>query len=392
MKTFKQIMLLFGLLFFSDHKIHAATLEGILSSSKECFLPVAEAFVSNDAKELLYQVSVPPNGSFIFHLKPGSYDLAIRGEKNCLTTKKIKISKSDESSKVEIKLEAQGRVPAAEAVPSCMCIRAPCDCGGLGGGGGFPSYWNNYSFPFWGYYGMQFPNFYYPGPWGYYPGGWGGGIIGGYYPGAGNIGLAKPVLYIDADPKSTFSLRVDFPTKPTDWLVTVPAYRDGWKLQAHPEGGVLSEGAHYPYVFYDLRTDDGPLQKKYGFCKTRSESIEKMSSILKKLNFKDSEVSDFTTYWNLKIPNLPEVCVFPQTEVELNQLAKLAIQPPIENITRILFVIMPYDGKYVPRGSFKEAPTESWQFPTKRKPAAGSAQVREWGVAFHMDASPQKEK
>lgn len=58
--------------------------EGKVKSKVGCVQP-SQLFVSNEKKELLYQVEVPVNGSFSFALKKGNYIFHAANKEGCVS-------------------------------------------------------------------------------------------------------------------------------------------------------------------------------------------------------------------------------------------------------------------------------------------------------------------
>lgn len=65
---------------------------------------------------------------------------------------------------------------------------------------------------------------------------------------------AKPVIYLYPETEIEVSVRLDFSGKLT---CTYPAYNDGWKVLAKPDGTLLvpDTGREYSYLFWEGVTD-----------------------------------------------------------------------------------------------------------------------------------------
>ncbi|HAR44155.1 MAG TPA: hypothetical protein DCS07_16245 [Bdellovibrionales bacterium] len=68
---------------------------GILTSDPDCVVKegrgTAQLWVSV-GQILVYQLDVPPGGSYEFHLVPGKYDLAVTNSKGCLAQKQFTLA------------------------------------------------------------------------------------------------------------------------------------------------------------------------------------------------------------------------------------------------------------------------------------------------------------
>ena len=60
----------------------------------------------------------------------------------------------------------------------------------------------------------------------------------------------KPVIYLYPEQAQEVSVRLDYDGRLTD---TIPAYGDGWKVTAWPDGRLVnhSDGKEYPYLFWE---------------------------------------------------------------------------------------------------------------------------------------------
>ena len=60
----------------------------------------------------------------------------------------------------------------------------------------------------------------------------------------------KPVIYLYPEQAQEVSVRLDYDGRLTD---TIPAYGDGWKVTAWPDGRLVdhNDGKEYPYLFWE---------------------------------------------------------------------------------------------------------------------------------------------
>jgi hypothetical protein len=372
-------------------KFEESIVEGKVQFGEECKGTTAEVFISHTDKTLVYQVEVPRNGTFRFNVPPRKYNLAVKSA-DCFYRTSSKELKNGEKDFVQIALHSKERNPAIYndlSAPTILCFQAPCNING--NVSTIPNYVDQSSFPYWGYYGMQYPNFYYPGAW--YNGGnnWntygGGGLNPYYYTGQGNIAMAKPVLYIDAPEKSKFDVTIKFKDPRITWMTTTPSYENNWNVNVGKNSELQVGDATYSYLFYDYRAFDGELQNTSGFCAEHKEAFNKMKQILKTTGFKPSEIADFENHWMVKLTPAKELCVFPQDEKQLNAMNEVVMKPAPAKIKRILFVVVPKDkSRMIGFGKFTVEPKVAWNAPVnehnQRQPSSTETFVREWGVAF----------
>ena len=77
-------------------------LSGVLKADAAC-TDASQLFLSKE-KNLLFQIEVPPNGSFMFKLLPGEYHLEAINKQGC-HTKKIPLIINKDDVTVTMKLE-----------------------------------------------------------------------------------------------------------------------------------------------------------------------------------------------------------------------------------------------------------------------------------------------
>jgi hypothetical protein len=407
-----QIQIIFGSLLFIISFIfnnswateNRTLIRGAIQNEVSCGNEDFMIWLSID-KNLIHQFSVPSQGTFNIDLVPGNYQLVAKNPKECLDKIEFKI-KLGEKLTLDLRPTLNKRKPtawgsgelASSLATPCSCIQAAgCPCY-TGQGYQYPSYiqpnWN----PWWMGYSTYYPNFFYPGAWSNY------GLNQGFYPGSGNVAAAKPNLYISGPQNKDLKIKINFkeirPKVYPTWLATSPeANENTWKIKLDKNNFLLSEKARYPFIYYDFRVDDDLFQAEKGFCAERNEALEKMSLVLNELGFKANEVKDFEEHWRIKMP--PQaVCVFPQSNTELDKIATLETNPPLKKLTRILFIATYKSGMEKGRvGKFIKEPIEPWIAPIQRQPSSTSwnwksikkdnisndFELREWGIGFTFD-------
>jgi hypothetical protein len=376
----------------------ASVIVGQLDARPECAKGEFEAWLSQESL-LLYQVDVVQHGSFEFHVLPGRYNLVVTGSNGCFSETRLEAT-ADRAQVVTISPIPTTRpekhaslldwlIPSAEAVyyPDCPT----CNLAAY--------YQMQPSFmpqlPWWAYYGgMAYPNFQSPG------GFWGGSAInGGGFPGSGNVGFDKPLLYLDGKEGTQVSVKVKL-AEGGNWLVAVPAYGEAtWsgKLQGNH---IVSGGAEYRDLFYDYRTDSAGLQDTRGFCSPHDGLMAALKTALRDSGFKEGEIHDFEQFWSVKIPLSTRYCVFPQGTPELQKLARVEIEPKPASWTQLAFIIQTDEALTGKPGRFTHAPAETWKaepLAEMRAPATADAvdpadagiKAREWSVGFFMTTRSQ---
>lgn len=396
----------------------SAIITGTVEAQETCAKDPMEAWLSSGST-LLYQVEIPQNGTFEFHVNSGKYNVVVISSNGCLAETAVEARENDtrhmvlkpspaaKSPKPDIKKAAlEWLMPSAWAtgIGPFHPLYEGTDCPFCGQSSYFappvPFFSTQYQPPWWmGYGAMTYPNFFSPGPWinngmysgmynsNPYNGYFSSGINGSLYPGQGGSFAAKPILYVNGPDGTPIKIRTRL-TKDTQWLVAVPGHGESAWSGTIQKNRLISADADYRYIYYDYRMDEKKLQDSNGFCTRRGELIPRLAAALKGSGFKANEIKDFTDSWTIKIPPSERYCVYPQSNSELQAIATLEIEPKPSQFKQVLFIVQfgeNLDGK----GKFHSAPIASWK-PTieTREPAAATVQIREWGVGF-LQAKPR---
>lgn len=249
----------------------------------------------------------------------------------------------------------------------------------------FPSaIYQQKSQPWWAQQGnFHYPNLHYPGAWTNKtksP-----GIDAKYYPGKGEVHALKPNVYIESihnEKKFTFSFNSK---EPLSFLATTPPLdeKNSWKGKIVNKDRFEVDDIHYDYLFYDIRLPKEKMQFSRGLCATREATIKWMLEDLTAMKYPAIALQDFEEHWNVKIPDFPFYCIYPQYNQELDAVLPVSINLEQVFLNRSLYVLIPHR---------KEPDVdEPQEIPF---PILDSAEVRpvvlvkyenmfkEWGVAF----------
>jgi hypothetical protein len=227
--------------------------------------------------------------------------------------------------------------------------------------------------------------------------GFSAGCMSNRYPGGGGIVAGKPNIYFHAPQGTEIELKIK-QQENGNFLATTPVLpKQGIRFQAGDNGSLLMGGAKYPYFFYDIRTDSDYMQERYGQCVAGRDVVTTMVKYLKDAGFNQKEQKDFYSYWNVKLPKMPKVCIYPQINENLEKLATLEISPRPDRVIRVVFMLVPIIKGKQPRGYFSKMPEKDWNFQKmfKARELASSKKdfvVREWGVGFLTIPEMPKDK
>ncbi|MBF0913790.1 hypothetical protein HXK64_02405 [Candidatus Gracilibacteria bacterium] len=146
----------------------------------------------------------------------------------------------------------------------------------------------------------------------------------------------KPVIYLYPKEKTEVSVKLDWEKKE---LVSIPKYKDIWKVTAYPSGKIEYNGKNYPYLFWE---DSLNLDKKSDGFVVKKENIEKfLDEKLRFLGLNTKEISDFKEFWLPKFNNKKYYFIRFYGNETLDKIATISVNPKPDSIQR---VFMDYKG------------------------------------------------
>ena len=407
----RALFILMALVFSSAEALAggSGTILGRIQPTAGCNTGAAHLWYSQ-ARTLLYDAEVPPNGTFEIHSVPGTFSIVVTSSSGCFVEQRIDI-KPSETNTITIALNRSPQQTASRnrkeipdvvlsfLTPGSLAL-ADQYCPNCGGpfnnfsalpfynSTGFystPSFFPT-AFPWWAGYGaMSYSNFYAPSAWS------GGGFNPAMYPmssGAaihgGGVGIGKPNIYVTAPSGFEGSINVDM-AKSSTWWMAVPSHGDpGWRFKIGPDGAIVSQNARYDYLFFDYRAEQSELQDKKGFCAEPQKIVPLMAEALSKLRFNEREIKDFNDHWSIKLPSSSYYCVYPQLKSDLDRVSKIRATPAPTSVTRVVFVVVTKERLTGKKGKFTREPTMKWTPPStvQRATASMGFEIREWGVGF----------
>lgn len=243
-----------------------------------------------------------------------------------------------------------------------------------------PALYQTQNYPWWATQGqLYYPNMFYPGAWNSQT----HMMNPSYYPGQGQVFAAKPNVYIESIHKEV-KFEFEFLDKDSQFLITTPLIsRDfKWKGKISNKDRFQVEDIFYDYLFYDLRLPKEKMQFEAGVCTSRKEAIAWMLQDLKDLNYPMIALQDFEEHWNVKIPDLPFYCIYPQYNTQLDQSIPIKISLDQVHFTRALYVLVGHPKEPEQENSTVTIPHLD---PRANHPSTKikyENMFKEWGVAF----------
>lgn len=153
-----------------------------------------------------------------------------------------------------------------------------------------------------------------------------------------NCLLAKPVIYLY--PETTTEITVSLGCA-DELTASIPAYRDGWRVIAAPDGTLtdLADGQTYDSLFWEAEKAV-EFDFSRGFCVAGADAEAFLSDALAQLGLNEREAAAFLAYW---VPQLEQndwnLLAF-QTDA-YTAAASLTISPAPDSLLRVFLAWRP---------------------------------------------------
>ena len=149
----------------------------------------------------------------------------------------------------------------------------------------------------------------------------------------------KPVIYLYPETEQVTSVRLDVNGELT---CTYPAYKDGWKVTACPDGTLIDKnGQTYNYLYYEaaLSTE---FDFTSGYCVKGEDTTEFLEKILPQLGLNRQEANEFIVYWLPLMQNNEYNLISFQSE-RYEDAVGLNIYPAPETVIRVFMTYKAVD-------------------------------------------------
>ena len=150
-------------------------------------------------------------------------------------------------------------------------------------------------------------------------------------------GDAKPVIYLYPEQETTVSVSLDYAGTLT---ATYPAYEDGWRVTAEPDGTLYDEdGNEYSYLFWEGENNTD-YDFSTGFCVAGADTADFLREKLAEIGLTPREYNEFIVYWLPKMQDNPYNLISFQSEA-YTDAAKLDIDPTPDSVLRVFMAWKP---------------------------------------------------
>lgn len=146
-----------------------------------------------------------------------------------------------------------------------------------------------------------------------------------------DVECAKPVIYLYPEEETEVSVELALDG---DLTCTYPAYKDGWKVTALPDGTLTdTKGQIYNYLYWE-----GEAEMAYdfseGFCVKGEDTAVFLEKALADLGLTRREANEFIVYWLPMMEQNPYNIISFQNE-NYTDAAKLTVSPTPDTLFRM---------------------------------------------------------
>lgn len=147
----------------------------------------------------------------------------------------------------------------------------------------------------------------------------------------------KPVIYLYPEKTQPVSVQLALQGELT---CTYPAYQNGWKVTAQPDGTLTdAAGQSYNYLYWEGETL-AQWDLTRGFCVAGEDTAAFLEDALEKLGLNRREANEFIVFWLPMMEQNPYNIISFQTDA-YTQAAKLEINPAPDTLLRVFMTWKP---------------------------------------------------
>ena len=150
---------------------------------------------------------------------------------------------------------------------------------------------------------------------------------------------AKPVIYLYPEKKAEVTVKLNYAGELT---CTYPAYNDGWKVCASPDGTLTdADGQTYNYLYWE-GVNSVVYDFSEGFCVAGSDTAAFLENALNQLGLTRKEANEFIVYWLPLMKGNPYNLIAFQSD-SYTQTAQLSIEPVPDTLLRVFMAWKPLE-------------------------------------------------
>ena len=144
----------------------------------------------------------------------------------------------------------------------------------------------------------------------------------------------KPVIYLYPEETTDITVQVE----PQGRFTTVyPAYNDGWRVTAQPDGTLTDAAGREYYCLYWEGEFDTVFDLSAGFCVSGGDTAAFLEDALAKLGLSEREANEMIIYWLPLMQENPWNLITFQTDA-YTAAAPMTVSPAPDTVIRFFMV------------------------------------------------------
>lgn len=151
--------------------------------------------------------------------------------------------------------------------------------------------------------------------------------------------IAKPVIYLYPEETTQVEVKLDYDGRLAH---TYPAYGDGWRVTAQPDGTLTDETGREYYCLFWEGESDWEYDFSQGFCVAGADTAAFLEDALARLGLTDQEAQEFIIYWLPKMEGNPYNLISFQQEAYTDH-ARLTVTPEPDTLLRVFMAWKPVE-------------------------------------------------
>ncbi|MFT5778213.1 MAG: hypothetical protein ACI837_001169 [Crocinitomicaceae bacterium] len=150
--------------------------------------------------------------------------------------------------------------------------------------------------------------------------------------------MKKPVIYLYPTEQTEVDLSVEIHGTNSFFY---PAYQDGWKCTAFPNGDLQIDNKIYNYLFWEASMPKIELSYEEGFIVSKDEVVQFLEKQLTRAGLTPKEQADFITFWGPQLAQHDQTFVHFLFNENCDKFAELNISPKPDHVYRISMLWQP---------------------------------------------------
>ena len=151
--------------------------------------------------------------------------------------------------------------------------------------------------------------------------------------------IAKPVIYLYPEETAQVEVKLEYDGRLAH---TYPAYENGWRVTAQPDGTLTDETGREYYCLFWEGESDWEYDFSRGFCVAGADTAVFLEDALAKLGLTDQEAQEFIIYWLPKMEGNPYNLIAFQGEAYTDH-ARLTVTPEPDTLLRVFMAWKPVE-------------------------------------------------